>query len=198
MIPANFWIVLLACGLYGALHSVLAAQGVKAWAGRIFATRYYRLAYNIVAGVTLLPLMALVLGLPDTKLYSIPMPWLAGTLLVQAVAALGLMRALMQPGSGDFMGFSQAQGHPVPAEHLETGGLYAWVRHPIYAFGLLLMWLLPVMSWNMLALIFGLTVYIFVGATLEERKLLAVYGDQYAAYRRRTPMLLPRFWRRPA
>jgi hypothetical protein len=33
--------------------------------------------------------------------------------------------------------------------------------------------------------------YIHIGIFFEERKLLREYGDQYAAYRAVTPMLLP-------
>jgi methanethiol S-methyltransferase len=39
----------------------------------------------------------------------------------------------------------------------------------------------------------GLTLYILVGAVLEERKLLHEFGDVYARYQQETPMLLPRF-----
>ena len=47
------------------------------------------------------------------------------------------------------------------------------------------------MTWNLLALIVGLTAYIFIGAHFEERKLLLEFGDAYAEYRRQTPMLVP-------
>jgi protein-S-isoprenylcysteine O-methyltransferase Ste14 len=39
----------------------------------------------------------------------------------------------------------------------------------------------------------GLTVYILIGALFEERKLLREFGEAYAEYRRRTPMLIPWF-----
>jgi hypothetical protein len=35
------------------------------------------------------------------------------------------------------------------------------------------------------------TAYIFLGATLEERDLIRVFGDEYRAYRKRVAMLIP-------
>ena len=58
--------------------------------------------------------------------------------------------------------------------------------------GLIILWLTPLMSWNVLALALGLTAYILIGIHFEERKLLAEFGQAYADYQRRTPALLPR------
>jgi protein-S-isoprenylcysteine O-methyltransferase Ste14 len=38
------------------------------------------------------------------------------------------------------------------------------------------------------------TVYILVAIPLEERDLADAFGDTYVAYKRRTPMLVPRLW----
>ncbi len=35
------------------------------------------------------------------------------------------------------------------------------------------------------------TAYIFVGIWLEERDLVAMFGDQYRLYRRKVAMLIP-------
>jgi protein-S-isoprenylcysteine O-methyltransferase Ste14 len=36
-----------------------------------------------------------------------------------------------------------------------------------------------------------MTVYILIGATLEERDLLRHFGEKYASYRKRVAMLIP-------
>jgi len=78
---------------------------------------------------------------------------------------------------------------------LETGGIHAFVRHPLYLGTLAMLWSIflffPLLS-NLLACL-SITVYTLIGIRLEERKLLKVFGDEYAAYRRRTPMLIPNF-----
>ena len=174
---------------------MLASLGVKQRARRAFGPgtdRWYRLAYNIFGGVSLLPVLALALLLPDGELYAVPTPWSIIFLLGQALAVLALLIGLWQTGVWTFLGLQQLVG-PVPdePEELVINGLYRWVRHPLYTAGLALIWLVPVMTFNLLALNFGLTVYLFVGAIYEERKLLRVYGASYADYQKRTPMLIP-------
>lgn len=71
------------------------------------------------------------------------------------------------------------------------GGLYAWVRHPIYTAGLIFLWLTPILTSNLLAMNIGLTLYILIGAWLEERKMVAEFGEAYREYQRRVPMLIP-------
>ncbi len=78
---------------------------------------------------------------------------------------------------------------------LESGGIHAYVRHPLYLGTLATLWsvflFFPLLS-NLLACLF-ITVYTLIGIRLEEQKLLKVFGEAYAAYRRRTPMLIPNF-----
>lgn len=81
------------------IHSVLASLAVKRWARHIFGPRHerwYRLAFNAVAGLTLLPVLAMVLWLPDRTLYTIPFPrrWLS--LAGQCVAPTALVWTALQ------------------------------------------------------------------------------------------------------
>lgn len=200
MNETGFWWILLAGGLYGVLHSMLAANRVKSWVEQVFGpailTRYYRLFFVIQAGLTLLPVLALAGLLPDKAIYTIPAPWVWLTLAAQAVAAAGLLIGVMQTGAFHFLGLSQfldidAQSGPPRPDRLVTGGLYRWVRHPLYTFSFVLLWLLPTMTWNILALNLSLSAYLVIGALFEERKLVEQFGPAYEEYRRRTPMLIP-------
>jgi protein-S-isoprenylcysteine O-methyltransferase Ste14 len=192
---SSFWIILLAVAVYGVVHSWLASLQAKALAQRSLgaaATRGYRLAYNIFAVISLLPVLALPALLPDRSLYTIPPPWVYLTLALQGLALAALGVGVIQTGAWSFLGLEQLFAPAADAPpRLVIKGLYRWVRHPLYTAGLVFIWLIPVMSANLLALNVGLTLYLVIGAYFEERKLLREYGEEYADYQRRTPMLVP-------
>ena len=204
--PGSFLIILAACGLYGLLHSLLASHAAKRLAQMHWgqaARRWYRLGYSLLGGLLLLPIFVLVWKLPDRLIYQIPLPWMLLTGLVQLAAAFGLFFGVLQTGGLRFVGLQQAlnggRSEELIAgrskEDLVISGLYRWVRHPLYTCGLIILWLTPLMSWNVLALNLGLTAYLWIGIRFEERKLLAEFGQAYADYQRRTPALLPRLRR---
>lgn len=194
MISSVLWI-LLACVLYGALHTLLAGHAAKEFARRRLGPageRYYRLFFSLQAGITLLPALYLAWRLPDAVIYRIPAPWNLLTLLLQILALAGLWVGVRQTGAFRFLGLDVlVPGYQPGNARLVTGGLYRWVRHPLYTCGLLLIWLVPTMTWNLLALAAGLTAYILIGIYFEDRKLLREFGPAYAEYRRRTPALIP-------
>lgn len=192
-------IIILAMTLYGVLHSWLASSTVKKYSRRIFGAnsdRYYRMIYNIVAVITLVPILPLVALLPDQFMYLAQPPWLYLLLAGQVAALTGLFIGLWQTGISDFLGFSQLYGVPrqLKSNTLVASGLYRCVRHPLYTAGLIIIWFMPVMTTNLFTLNLCLTLYIIVGIYFEERKLGRDFGDSYLAYRRSTPMLVPRPW----
>ncbi len=194
MVSSALWI-LVAMAAYGIVHSILASLRAKALAREWFgppALRVYRLAYNMFAVVSLLPVLALVPLLPDRELYRVPAPWVSLTLVGQALAAGMLVVSLLRTGLSSFLGVRQlVSGSEERGGALVVTGLYRWVRHPLYTAGLIFIWLSPVMTVNLLALYAGFTLYIVVGALFEERKLVKEFGRAYTRYRQKTPMLFP-------
>jgi protein-S-isoprenylcysteine O-methyltransferase Ste14 len=191
----SFWIILLAVCVYGLIHSLLASLQAKAQARHWFGPsteRWFRLAYNLIAAITLLPVLVLPVLLIDKSLYRIAFPWSLLTLALQGLAAITLVVGIRQTGISSFIGLRQllVPGNTTPPR-LVTGGLYRYVRHPLYTAGLLIIWLTPVMTCNLLALDIGLTVYILIGAYFEERKLQREFGSAYTEYKSHTPMLIP-------
>ena len=191
----SFVIILLAVFIYSLFHSLLASLWIKARARAWFlpeTERWYRLAFNAIAVVSLVPVLALPALLPDRNVYTIPFPWAIINLAILGLAGLALIVGLWQTGLWSFLGIQQflAPPKPVPPK-LVVGGLYRWVRHPLYTAGLVLIWFIPVMTTNLLALNLGLSIYLVVGALFEEHRLLIEYGGAYAEYQKRTPMLIP-------
>jgi protein-S-isoprenylcysteine O-methyltransferase Ste14 len=192
---------------FGAIHSLLASPAAKGWARRRLGQRRadgtYRLFYNVVAMLTILPSLALAVLLPDGRpVWRIPAPLLFITIPVQLAALAGMMASAWRVDLPRFVGLRQFRrllaGHPEPRDLpvLRTDGIHGWVRHPLYFFSLVLIWLIPVMTPNFLALDLGLSLYLWLGSILEERKLVQDFGDDYRAHQARVPRLFP--WpRRP-
>jgi protein-S-isoprenylcysteine O-methyltransferase Ste14 len=197
-------IILGYTAFYGVVHSWLASQRMKDWARRTFGLsgeRWYRLAYNLLAGLALLPLLPMLIWLPDRVLYTLPAPWLWLALLGQLTAAAGIAYGLWMTGIWQFLGLCQLFGWPAGGRQgcqppLVVSGLYKWVRHPLYFLGLVFMWLTPQMTITRLALFATLSVYLYVGTFFEERRLVAEFGDGYREYQRQVPRMIPFPWAR--
>ena len=179
---------------YGVLHSLLASNRVKNNIKKqnpAFYARYYRLIYNIIGFVTLIPVGLLVMILPDQPLYKIPYPFILITLMVQGLAGLAALVVLSGTGAGSFLGLNQLMGMNEGPGRLKTDGFYRYMRHPLYTLSLVIIWLLPWMTVNRLAFIASATAYLLIGAIFEERKMLQEFGEEYARYKAATPMFIP-------
>ena len=186
------WLI-LSFVAWGVVHSLLASLEAKGFVRRLFGVgfmRVYRLAYNIFSFATFLPVLWLVAALPNRTLYSIPAPWSYVMLGGQGIGVLGLVTAVLQTDALSFVGLRQLL-EDEKQDGLVTGGLYRYVRHPIYTFGLIFLWLTPLMTLNLLVFNVAATLYFIIGAHFEERKLLRQFGARYAEYRSVTPMLIP-------
>jgi protein-S-isoprenylcysteine O-methyltransferase Ste14 len=187
----SIFILLLALAIWGVVHSFLASHLAKdLFRLKMGSMDFYRLAYNIFAAISFLPILYLMATLPNQLVYEIPSPWnlvmFGGQLL--SIILLGI--AFLQTDSLSFVGLRQL------FEKEESGalvihGMYKIVRHPLYTFSLLFLWLTPTVSQNSLTVYIGSTLYILIGAYFEERKLLREFGEAYAAYKKSTPMLIP-------
>jgi protein-S-isoprenylcysteine O-methyltransferase Ste14 len=152
--------------------------------------RLYRAAYNLFSVLSFAPALWLLAVLPDRAIYTVPGPWQGLMLVGQGAAAILLVVGLHHTDILTFVGFRQLGQPGVPGQ-LVTTGIYRYVRHPLYTFGLLLIWLSPIMTRNILTVCLGLTAYILVGIQFEERRLVREFGAAYEVYRRTTGMLLP-------
>ena len=190
----NIFILLLSLALWGVIHSILASHFFKDMVRGMVGKqgmRFYRFGYNVFSVVSFAPILYLMWILPDQPVYQVSAPWKYVMFAGQGLAAAFLLIALLQTDTLSFIGLKQFFVEEEDAGQLVTRGLYRVVRHPLYTFSLLFLWLTPTMSVNSLTLYLGATLYILVGAYFEERKLLRDFGTAYADYKRKTPMLIP-------
>jgi len=131
-------------------------------------------------------LLALVL-VPRGGGWVVP-PWLRVVAGVLGVVGVVIM---LLGGTALGRGLTAA---PLPNAHaqLRTGGLYRFVRHPIYSGLLLMAGAIAVVSGSVARLLVfaALVGLINVKARWEERQLMRRFPD-YAAYAARTPRFVP-------
>jgi protein-S-isoprenylcysteine O-methyltransferase Ste14 len=92
--------------------------------------------------------------------------------------------------------WNRAKGNRYEPPKFYTPTLYKIVRHPLYIGWLTIFWAAPTMTVAHLVFALATTAYILIAIQLEERDLVAAFGDTYVDYRRSTPMLIPRLGRR--
>jgi protein-S-isoprenylcysteine O-methyltransferase Ste14 len=184
---------MLSLVLWGIIHSLLASLFIKDLVrGLVGPTlfRLYRLGYNVFAAASFLPVLYLMRSLPDQWVYSVPPPWSYFFIGGQFLSALLLLLALTQTDVLSFIGLSQIYKNQ-ESSALVTKGLYRYVRHPLYTFSLLFLWLTPTLTQNSIVVFLGATIYVLIGTWFEERKLIKNFGQAYAEYQLITPMLIP-------
>ncbi|MBL8221800.1 MAG: hypothetical protein JNL62_21365 [Bryobacterales bacterium] len=161
--------------------------------------RFYRLFFNAVAILTLIPVLWYSHSLQQEAIFRWEGVWLAPKYLLQACAILLVIAGGRHYSLGQFAGISQLRGPSsgglAAGGAIDSTGVLGLVRHPWYTAVVLLLW-----TGNMdMAALTGnsvLTVYIVVGTLLEERKLVHEFGDAYRNYQRRVSMFVPLQWMR--
>ena len=198
-VTARLLLLVALWGLYALLHSMLASLPAKRYISSHYPPimPWYRLGFNILAVILLLPPLYLTWLWRGPLLWqwSGPLFWLANILALLAVA--GFFWTLRFYSGAEFLGLSQAhrkEKSVTDQEHFSLSPLHRYVRHPWYALGLVIIWTRD-MDTMFLATALVITIYFVIGSRLEERKLESYHGDVYREYRKRVPGLFPLPWR---
>ncbi len=187
----SVFVLLLALTLWGVVHSILASNFAKDMIhAKVGSMDLYRLGYNIFAVISFAPILYLMAALPNKPIYQVVSPWNLLMFGGQLLCVLFLLITILQTDTLSFVGLRQLFEKESTGA-LVTRGLYRVVRHPLYTFSLLFIWLSPTVTQNSLTVYIGATIYTLVGTYFEEQKLLRDFGDAYAEYKSRTPMLIP-------
>jgi protein-S-isoprenylcysteine O-methyltransferase Ste14 len=182
------------------LHSLMIAPAVtahlKARLGDRF--RFYRLFFNIVALATFCPL-----ALYSLQVKEVPILAWEGALAVVQYLLLASSLFLFLAGArryslSSFLGLVQIRERASNRARstrpgFATSGILDVIRHPWYAGALLLIWARDIGPMT-LSINLVLSLYLIIGAFLEERKLVLEFGDGYRQYQDRVSMLFPWKW----
>jgi methanethiol S-methyltransferase len=181
--------------LFAVQHSGMARPGFKRWLTRFVPEPAERSTYVLLSSAALLalfwqwrPLGGVVWEVPgEAARAAVSAVFAAGWLIV--LGTTFLINHL------DLFGLRQVwlafRGVPYTPLRFTTPGPYRLVRHPLYVGWLTVFWASPTMTAAHLLFAVGTTAYILAAIRWEERDLVAAHPE-YAAYRRRVPMLLPR------
>lgn len=186
-------------GLFALQHSGMARPAFKRWWTKVVAKPIERSTYVLLASLVLALLFWQWRPLP-TVVWEVEAE--AGRWLLWGLFALGwaiVLVATFMISHAHLFGMRQVYDHLRGREQAEprfqTPGLYRHLRHPIMLGFFIAFWATPRMTAGHLLFAAVTTGYILVALQLEERDLLAAFGDRYRAYRKQVPMLLPRLSR---
>ena len=183
------------CSLHSALISTAVTDFAKKKLGGGF--RFYRLFYNVVSLVTLIPLVYYSHMLREALVFR----W-EGPLGIVQVFLLAVSVYLFVAGGKHyswvrFLGISQIKAGRAGSSLADSStfvvsGIHQIIRHPWYLGGILIVWAQD-MSASTIMINMVISVYFMIGAVLEERKLVLEFGEKYREYQRTVSMLFP--WR---
>ncbi|HEU4747958.1 MAG TPA: hypothetical protein VFS56_05610 [Gemmatimonadaceae bacterium] len=181
--------------LFAVQHSGMARPAFKRWWTRFIPEPIERSTYVILASAALALLY--VLWRPLTGVvWQVDNP--AGVAVLWALFALGWTVVLLSTfmiGHFDLFGLRQVwmnmRGQVRGPDGFRMPAFYRIVRHPIMVGFFIAFWATPVMTVGHLLFAITTTVYILVAVQLEERDLLAHFGNAYTEYRARVPAFIP-------
>jgi protein-S-isoprenylcysteine O-methyltransferase Ste14 len=186
----------LLLGLFAVQHSLMARPAFKRWWTRIVPQPIERSTYVLASSLALLALFAFWQPIGGA-VWDVQNP--IGRGVLYALFAFGwslVFYTTFLINHFDLFGLRQVWLHlrelPYTQLRFVTPGPYRLVRHPLYVGWLFAFWATPTMTAAHLVFAVATTAYILIAIQLEERDLVDAHGGDYAEYKRRVPMLVPR------
>jgi protein-S-isoprenylcysteine O-methyltransferase Ste14 len=191
---------LLLLSIFAIPHSVMARRSFKHWWTRWVPPSIERSTYVLFSSLALILLFWQWRPMPAV-VWQLDNPQLAHAVTVLSLVGWGIVLiSTFLLSHFELFGLHQVAsnftGTAMPEPQFRTPLFYKFVRHPLYFGFIVAFWATPTMTIGHLLFAAGSTAYIFVGVFLEERDLVAVFGDDYRHYQDHVSMLIP--WRKSA
>ena len=184
----------LLCLLFFVQHSGMVRKAFRRRLAAWMPEHYHGALYTVASAAAL---FVLVLFWQSSATTLISLQGIARWLMQGAFFAsvLGMFWGMHALHGFDVFGnraiLAYTSGSPEASTPFAVRGPYRWVRHPLYFFTLVMIWSNPDLTLDRLLFNVLFTGWIIVGTRLEERDLVAEFGEQYSAYQRQVPMLIP-------
>jgi protein-S-isoprenylcysteine O-methyltransferase Ste14 len=191
---------LLLMSVFAIQHSVMARKQFKQWWTQFVPKSVERSTYVLFSSLALVLLFWQWRPIP-TLVWQIDHPQIAMAVIGLSFAGwLIVLTSTFLINHFELFGLHQVAnnlaGNPMPVQRFRTPLYYKFVRHPLYLGFIIAFWAAPTMSVGHLLFAAVTAAYIVVGALLEERDLVDLFGDEYRRYKDRVSMLVP--WRKSA
>lgn len=185
----------LLLGLFAVQHSAMARPAFKRVWTRIVPEPIERSTYVLASSVVLAVLIWFWRPAPQ-PIWTVAGPGgLALKVLFWAGWGIVLMSTFLL-SHFELFGLTQVydrmRRRQAAEPEFRTPLFYQLVRHPLYVGFILAVWATPAMTLGHLVFAAGILGYVLIAIQLEERDLIATFGDRYRAYRGQVGMLVPR------
>ena len=188
------WLDAGLCVLFFIQHSWMIRRSFRRRISALIPPEWYGAVFAIVSGITLLAVVGLWQQ-SSWHVVAVGDPYRSFLRLLYFLSVAGLIWGIRSLRSFDPFGgreiVSSLRGKKPKEMQFVARGPYRLVRHPLYFFILVMIWVSPDLTADRLLFNVLWTIWIIIGAVLEERDLVHELGNDYRDYQKRVPMLLP-------
>lgn len=186
------------CLIFFFQHSIMIRSRFKTWLEKLIPSEYHGAIYSIVSGIVLTVLI--VFWQPSDR-YLLSLPGYAKVFLYTLFFSTSLLVLLSFKSVSqlDVLGIHSLRdkingstGIHAHKPKLVIKGPYRWVRHPLYLAAIIAIWASPHITQDRVMFNVLFTAWICAVVHLEEKDLIAFFGESYKDYQSKVPMLFPK------
>jgi methanethiol S-methyltransferase len=188
------WMDACLCLAFFIQHSGMIRRPFQKYLARIVPDGCVKAVYAISSGVILYATLMLWQASPDYVLV-VDGIWRSLLRAVFFISLFGFLWGIQALGFYDPTGIRDVVDHirakPPTKGEVVAKGPYVFVRHPLYTAMILMIWSNPDITSDRLLFNVLWTIWIVTATTLEERDLVAEYGNAYREYKKNVSMFVP-------